>query len=404
MKGRTVRLPLRARLTALYGLAFFLSGGVLVAVMYGMVALELDRQPSVAFEATGDGPVVTDLPPGERATEGTVLDPPDEDVVRRIEVAEQRRRDATLDALLVQSLVALGVVGLSAALLGYVVAGRALQPLSQITATARRVAERSLHERIDLDGPHDEIKELADTFDDMLARLDRSFSGQQHFVGNASHELRTPLAVTRTLLEVALADPAASEDLKHVGRTILETNARSETLIAKLLTLARSENAVTEWHAAQLPPMVDSALATCTDELQERDISVHPDLAPARVVGDIDLLEQMVLNLVQNAVRHNHASGGEIWVATASADEHVTLEVANTGPVVREHDLSRMFEPFVRLSRERTGPSQGLGLSIVRSVVQSHRGSISTSPREGGGLVVRVRLPRSAPGETTKRA
>jgi signal transduction histidine kinase len=383
-------MPLRARLTALYGLAFFLGGGVLVAVMYGIVALELDRQPSVAFEATGTGGVVQ-APPNERGG----LEPLDARIIRRIEEAEQRRRDATLDALLVQSLVALGVVGLSAGGLGYVVAGRALHPLTQITATARRVAERNLHERINLDGPADEIKELADTFDDMLSRLDRSFSGQRHFVGNASHELRTPLAVERTLLEVAMSDPDASDDLKQVGRTLLETNARSEILIGKLLLLARSENAVTEWHAADLALLVASSLATCTDEIRERQLTVHQDLQPARVVGDIDLLEQMVLNLIQNAVQHNEPVGGQIWISTFHDRESAGFEISNTGQPVREHDLTRMFEPFVRLARERTGPSQGLGLSIVRSVAQSHGGSVTASPLEKGGLLIRVQLPCS---------
>lgn len=388
--GRFTRLPLRIRLTALHGLAFFLGGGVLIAVMYGIVALELKRQPSVAFEATGTGGVVQ-APVEETGR----VEPPDEEVIRRIEEAEQRRRDATLDALLVQSLVALGVVGLTAGGLGYVVAGRALRPLSQITATARRVAERNLHERIDLDGPADEVKELADTFDDMLARLDRSFSGQQHFVGNASHELRTPLAVERTLLEVAMADPGASEDLKQVGKTLLETNARSELLISKLLTLARSENAVTEWHPVDLAELVESALSTCAEEINSRAITVHRDLAPGQVVGDIELLEQMVLNLVQNAVRHNDAQAGQVWVASRPAGADIRLEVSNTGRPVREHDVTRMFEPFVRLARQRTGPSQGLGLSIVRSVVQSHGGTVTASPREDGGLVMVVQLPHA---------
>ncbi|KAA1428769.1 sensor histidine kinase [Nocardioides antri] len=392
--GRLGRMPLRARLTALYGLAFFLGGGILVAVMYGIVALELDRQPSVAFEATGMSPgTVLQDPPQDPQRESTELEPLDEEVIQRIEAAEQRRRDATLDSFLVQSLIALGVVGLSAGVLGYVVAGRALRPLSHITATARRVAERSLHERIDLDGPADEIKELADTFDDMLARLDRSFSGQHHFVGNASHELRTPLAVTRTLLEVALSDPEASDDLKQVGKTLLETNARSEMLVGKLLTLARSENAVTEWHSADLSVLIENSISACTDEIRERDLNVHQDLHSVEVVGDVDLLEQMVLNLVQNAVRHNHPLGGHLWVSTFDDREHVGFEIRNTGQTVREHDLARMFEPFVRLARERTGSSQGLGLSIVKSVVQSHGGSVTASPREEGGLLIRVQLP-----------
>ena len=385
---RVTRVPLRVRLTALYGLAFFLGGGILVAAMYGIVALELERQPSVAFEATGTEAVLRD-PPGAPSE----VAPAEADVVRRIEAAEQRRRDATLNALLMQSLIALGLVGLAAAALGYLVAGRALRPLTQITATARRVAERNLHERIDLDGPADEIKELADTFDDMLARLDRSFSGQRHFVGNASHELRTPLAVERTLLEVAMSDPHASADLKQVGKTLLETNARSEMLIAKLLTLARSENVVTHRHAADLANIAGSAISTCADEIDDRSITVRSDLRPVEISGDTDLLEQMVLNLVQNAVRHNIPAGGQIWVSTFVDRDMGGLRVSNTGQPVPEYDVPRMFEPFVRLARERTGSSQGLGLSIVRSVAHSHGGSVSAVPRQDGGMTIEVLLP-----------
>jgi signal transduction histidine kinase len=208
-----------------------------------------------------------------------------------------------------------------------------------------------LHERIDLQGPADEIKELADTFDEMLARLDRSFSGQRHFVGNASHELRTPLAIERTLLEVAIGDPEASTDLKTLGKTILEVNARSERLIEALLTLASTENEISERHET---------------DLQE---------------------------LAATAIRHNTEDAGELRVTTSSDGHEATLEVSNTGQSVAEHDLERMFEPFVRLARERTGTSHGLGLSIVRSVAHSHGGSVSAKARDGGGLIVTVRLP-----------
>lgn len=389
---RVTRLPLRVRLTALYGLAFFLGGGLLVSAMYGIVALELERQPSVAFEATGTRAVLPEPPGGHSQVE-----PAEADVVRRIEAAERRRRDDTLNALLVQSLIALGVVGLGAAGLGYVVAGRALRPLTQITATARRVAERNLHERIDLEGPDDEIKELADTFDDMLARLDRSFTGQRHFVGNASHELRTPLAVERTLLEVAMSDPDSSDDLKQIGKTLLETNARSEVLISKLLTLARSENAVTNRHPADLGHIAATAISSCEDEINSRGISVRSDLQPVEIYGDTELIEQMVLNLVQNAVRHNiPAGGGQIEVSTIHDADQGGLRITNTGQNVPQHDVPRMFEPFVRLARQRTGSSQGLGLSIVKSVAHSHGGSVTARPRPGGGLTIEVLIP-SAP-------
>jgi signal transduction histidine kinase len=197
--------------------------------------------------------------------------------------------------------------------------------------------------------------------------------------------------VERTLLEVAMSDPDASDDLKQVGKTLLETNTRSEVLISKLLTLARSENTVTQRHAAELSHIAASAISVCEDEIEDRGIRVHRDLQPVEVYGDTELIEQMVLNLVQNAVRHNiPAGGGQIWVATFHDGDHGGLRITNTGLPVLQHDVPRMFEPFVRLARQRTGKSQGLGLSIVRSVAHSHGGSLTARPRPEGGLTIEV--------------
>lgn len=379
-------MPLRTRLTALYAGAFFVAGGLLVVAMYGLVALNLEREPSIAFSVEPPPQVSAEVPP----TESLIF--PNDTLVNRISAAEEQRRSDTLTTLLWQSLIALGVVGVSSTVLGYMLAGRALRPLSQVTATARRVAERSLHERIALDGPPDEIKELADTFDEMLERLDRAFAGQQQFVGNASHELRTPLAVERTLLEVAMSDPVASDDLKRVGTTLLATNERTEQLIDGLLTLARSQHEVGERTRADLRDMVAGALDTTDAELAVSGVTAHQELHSAPVCGDIALLERLVLNLIQNAVRHNVA-GGTMWIATNSVDRNGVLTVANTGALIRPHEVARLFEPFARLSQQRVGKSHGLGLSIVRAVARAHGGVVTAVPRPGGGLVVTTRLP-----------
>ena len=381
-----IRPTLRVRLTALYGAAFFLAGLALVAVLYALVAWNLDQPRALVVPMEGSLPAqpqsdVVAGPPGPFAEE--------------LERAQQSLRDQTLSALLWQSLIALAAVGMVAVGLGYVLAGRALRPLHQVTATARRVADdRSLHERIALSGPRDEIKELADTFDAMLARLDAAFAGQRRFAANASHELRTPLAVNRTLLEVALTDPDASEDLRRLGRTLLATNERSERLIDGLLLLARSEHEVQERHPVDLADLATHALEVTCAEAQAAGVRVTRRLDPARTAGDPLLLERLVLNVIQNAVRHN-VPGGELSVRTGADAAGAVVEVSNTGPEIPAYEIDTLFEPFRRLGTERleTGRGVGLGLSIVRSVTRAHGGHVTATARRGGGLAVRVTLP-----------
>lgn len=371
------RMSVRLRLTLLYGGMFFLAGSLLLAVMYLLVGRILDEilRASVVMQVPVPDPSALPYPS-----------------VR--ELLAQFKAEV-LGELLRQSLLVLAGVGIMALVLGWFVADRALAPLNKVTATARRLSESTLHERIGLDGPQDEIKELADTFDAMLGRLHAAFDSQRRFVANASHELRTPLAIDRTLLEVALGDPDASEDLEVVGRTLLATNARNERLIEGLLLLARSERELTTRRPVGLHDLAEAALARLGDEMAERGITVRREVAPATVVGEPVLLEQTVVNLVQNAVRHNVAAG-EAVVRTSARNGLALLEVENTGPVVAAHDLENLFEPFRRLGDDRTsdgGRGTGLGLSIVRSVARAHGGDVSATPRVGGGLVVTVRVP-----------
>ncbi len=312
--------------------------------------------------------------------------------------------------MLIASLVALGVIGVAAGGFGWLLAGRALAPLQHITATARRVADRSLHERIALDGPHDEIKDLADTFDAMLERLDQAFDSQRRFVANASHELRTPLAINRTLIEVALDNPDASDSLRQLGGTLLAVNQRHERLIDGMLTLASGEQAIIDPAPVDLADIAGHLTTQSHPAAQTAGIDMRTDLRPAPVMGDPILLERLTQNLLDNAIRYNLPEGGHVTVTTGTVDGNALLTVANTGPPVPAYEIPGLFEPFRRLpATERLadpttptgGQGAGLGLSIVRSVARAHGGDVHAIPRPDGGLTIHVRLPALATEERT---
>lgn len=257
------------------------------------------------------------------------------------------------------------------------------------------MAGSDLHRRIELDGPDDELKELADTFDEMLDRLDRAFTAQQRFVANASHELRTPLAINRTLLEVQLSDPDASTELIQLGNTLLATNERSEQLVEGLLLLARSENELVDRKPVDLAEVAGQAVEQTRGEAHARGVALRGVRPPVHILGNGVLLERIALNLVQNAVRYNVPEGGWVRVDTEVRPGQAVLVVENTGPVVPAYEIDNMFEPFRRLRTQRTGSDKGvgLGLSIVRSVARAHGGYVVAEPRESGGLVMRVAIP-----------
>jgi len=391
-------LTIRARLTVLYAGLFLVAGVILLGVTYllvqqrlndqlvkGAVALKIPGESGLPAAATGK-PFVTFANGKELTVDQAV------DMINRKQAQFQAD---TLNSLLTQGGIALFVVGVVAFGFAWLIAERALRPVHEITATARRVAaaasaHRGLGERIALSGPRDEIKELADTFDDMLERLNRAFDGQRRFVANASHELRTPLAVNRALVEVAITRPSASADAQRLGEALIAVNGRHERLIDGLLTLADSENEVTERTAVDLRDVAAHVL----DQCPTGELAVRRELSPAPTEGDPILLERLVQNLVDNAVRHN-APGGWLAVSSASAGGVAVLTVSNTGPVVAPYDIDTIFEPFRRLGGDRVRSERGfgLGLSIVRAVARAHGGEVSAVPRPGGGLVVTVRLP-----------
>jgi signal transduction histidine kinase len=298
-------------------------------------------------------------------------------------------RDNALTTLLWQSIVAFVVLGAISAILGWWLTGRVLSRVHRMTAQARQISTANLHERIALDGPHDELKELSDTFDELLTRLDDAFHTQGRFIANASHELRTPLAVTRTAIQVGLS-PIDSPQVQRVKEHLLRSNDRSISLINGLLELAKGEQGLHERH----PVRLDEVARQVVSEATTPGLRVRVATVKCEVLGDALFLSQIVRNLVDNAVRYN-VPGGEIRVDVGMGTRTGTLTVGNTGAVVPADEVELLFEPFRRGSVQRTGRAEGtgLGLSIVRALVNAHDGTVIATPREGGGLDVTVELP-----------
>ncbi len=306
---------------------------------------------------------------------------------------EHQLVDQALHRLLLQYVIALVVMTLLSSVIGWLLAGRALAPLRKITATARRVSGENLGERIALQGPTDELKELADTFDGMLGRLDGAFAGQRHFVASASHELRTPLAIMRTEVDVALADPDASvDDLRSMGEALRDMVDRCERLIASLLLLARSEAAVTRGEPVDLAVLAGDCITDLRTRARDAEVTIDADLEPAPTNGDSSLLERLIFNLVDNGIRHN-VTHGRLAVSTGTRDHQAVLEVSNGGERIDPEQATTLAEPFRRLYR--SGDGFGLGLSIVRSVAEAHGGSMRLTALVDGGLRVLVTLPES---------
>jgi signal transduction histidine kinase len=378
VKGLPSKVSIRWRLTITYSALFFVAACVLLASMYAIVGTAIS---SVWPELDTDN-----------------IDAIDAAIVNaRWYAAKDQTVANARDALLQSSFLALLGVGILALILGYFVADRAMRPVSQMTATAKKLSESTLaHQRIDLDGPDDELKELADTFDAMLTRLNVAFDTQRRFVANASHELRTPLTINRTVLEIALTDPEASGDLKALGRTLLEVNARNEKLIEGLLLLARSERELAVRKPLDVTEVAETAVEQVTPFAEENGVTIATQLVSAPTIGDPVLLERSVSNLLENAVKYNTPENGKVWIRTGMVDGALVVQVANTGQHVPAYEVNSLFEPFRRLHADRVDSAKGsgLGLSIVRAVVQAHGGNVTAVPREGGGLVVTIRLPR----------
>jgi len=385
-----VKLSVRNRLALTFGGLFLAAGVILLLVNYVLVSQALPQPGAYADSVLSGGSSRV-----EESKSGLTI------TYQEVDGAVSGYRESAVDTVLWISGIALLLVGAMAALLGWLMAGRVMRPVERITATARRLEAEQMDKRINLDGPNDELKELADTFDGMLDRLATSFDSQRRFVANASHELRTPLAVQRTIVEVAMADPTASPDLMRLGAHLLHTNERTERLIEGLLLLARSDRGLTGHQRVRLDHVVASVLDGARRLSDEAGVTVASRLGHRVVAGDPVLLERLVTNLVHNGIHYNEP-GGSVLVEVG---DWPAVVVTNTGPHVPVAAVEGLFEPFRRLDADRTAhrAGAGLGLSIARSVVRAHDGEVSAVPNPGGGLRISVKLPFQQVGVSDPR-
>jgi signal transduction histidine kinase len=367
---RWLRLPVRSarlRLTLMYSGMFLLLGTAIIAVIVVLVG----QTTSVQAVAVHPGP--NSVP----------------------QVIASQQHSADVASVLAVSWLALALSAAASAVLGWFAAGRVLRPLRQMTEGARAISAGNLHQRLALTGPDDEFKQLGDTIDDLLGRLEASFAAQRRFVANAAHELRTPLTLERTLLQVALADPNANAaSLRTTCEELLASGRNQERLLEALLTLATSERGLERREQLDLGRLAGEALEQARPAIERRQLRLTSDLRPAAIRGDQALIGRLIANLLDNAIGHNRSEG---WIAvrTTTDSGRALLSVANGGPRIGAHEVERLFEPFQRGGAERTGDNghHGLGLSIARAIAVAHGGAISAAPEPGGGLVVTVRLP-----------
>jgi signal transduction histidine kinase len=391
------RLPaptIRLRLTLVYGGLFLCSAAALLAITYvlahhqytGSFFISSGHQAAVQFQSSGkiDAKPVPgfEVPIGPNAIAGS----------RKVAIAAaQGQSDAALHKLFVDSAAALAVMAVLSLWLGWVIAGRALRPLRTITETARDISASSLHRRLALEGPDDELKQLGNTVDGLLARLEISFEAQRQFVANASHELRTPLTLERTLLEVALSDPNASIDsYRRTCEQLLTVGEQQERLIEALLTLSRSQRGLDSRQPVDLAAITATAAAAADHD----GLVLDTALRPAQTTGNPRLVERLVANLLSNAIDHN-IDDGNVSITTETRDGHAVLTVANTGPTIPASELERIFQPFQRLDPGRATHSHGLGLglSIVQAIANAHEAAITTHAQADGGLKIQISFP-----------
>jgi signal transduction histidine kinase len=387
-----LRLPRRTvlRLTLLYSLLFLAAGAGLLTITYLLVHSapngELNPLP---------------LSPVTPASKSLARIAPNEPALKQIQKMQAiTTRAADMHELFTGSWIALVIMAVLAIALGWLVAIRILRPLRTITTTTQRITEHNLHERLALPGPGDEIKDLADTIDGLLDRLEAAFDAQRRFVANASHELRTPLTLNRALLDVTLTNPDATvDDLRVMGQELIASGEQQEQLIEALLTLATSTRGLERHEPFDLSEITAGVLLGPYPEADRLGLDVQTAIAPAPAIGDPRLAKRLVANLFDNALRHNVA-GGHVSIATRTESGYAILTIANSGPIIPRDDIDRLFQPFQRLHSDRANhpDGHGLGLSIVQSIAAAHRAALSARARSDGGLHVEVRFPPPVPG------
>jgi len=400
---RWLRLPrrtVRLRLTLVYGSLFLVSGAALLAVTYLLVSRSMPTAPSTAKASAGTPPlfagpsmraVFVTRAGGCRLLTGPIGSPAQ--MAARAQRCLSQQRALELSQLLTESGIALAIMTVVSVGLGWLVAGRVLRKLRTITAAARSISASNLHARLAMAGPDDELRELGDTFDALLTRLESAFDAQRQFVANASHELRTPLARQRTVIEVALADPEPSvAGLRDVCARVLATGEQQERLIEALLTLARSQRGLDRRERFELADLAREVMGARAPEADRRGLAVSAALGPAPALGDARLAERLIANLVDNAMRHNQERGS-VLVSTGTAAGSAVVSVVHTGPVIPPKDVARLVRPFQRSGADRTGSGLGLGLSIVVAITEAHGGWLRVNALPQGGLDVRAAFP-----------
>ena len=392
---RLFRPTLRIRMALLYGGLVLLVGVSLLFTSIVLLNRSISQLP--LYENSSKGQLTITDGTGKVVFKG--------DPSQLVHQAQTR----AVNYLLGTGLIYFGIIVVIGTTGGYLLAKQALRPIARLTQTAKQLSTETLDQRINLGGPDDELRELADTFDEMLARLDAAFDSQRLFVANASHELRTPLSVIRTELEVTLGDPDADvAELRRMGEVVESAAERAQRLVASLLTLARlqavgrGELEVNE--PVDLASVVPGALRAIESEAGERGISIETEIEPAMTIGDPRLLERLIGNLVENGVRHN-VDGGWLRVSTGETEGRAWLHVSNGGPMIAAAEVDSLFEPFRRGGRVRTATrGAGLGLAIVRLIVDAHHGRIQAAAPPFGGLALRIELPRHTGPKHQKKA
>jgi signal transduction histidine kinase len=404
---RHPRTTVRWRLTLLYGGLFLISGAALLAITYTLVdnAAVFPQRSTLSFARPGQGldnqaavPNFQAVKPSQ--TIAKKVPPPIAHLLRTRQGAKAlgeivvTQRVADMHQLIIESALALAVMALISTALGWVVAGRVLRPLRTMTAAAQEISEENLNRRLAMQGPRDELRQLADTIDGLLGRLEGAFDAQRRFVANASHELRTPLTAVRALLEMVLSDPTATvATFRATCEQVLEESEQQEQLIEALLTLAQGQRGVARAETFDLGAVAGAVVDSREGMAAAHGLEMRSSLAPATISGDARLVARLVSNLVDNAIRHNVAAGR--LDVTVRSGGRATLTVANTGPVVPDEEIERLVQPFQRLSPDRTTHRDGLGLglSIVAAIADAHDAQLALRARPGGGLEIEVDFP-----------
>ncbi len=407
---RHPKTTVRWRLTLLYGGLFLACGAALLAITYTLVdhatisntPFRVGINPSrlapnssrPSFQRASAGPPRNASTRALPSQIETLLGTPSG---RRVVLSVGSvQRISDLHQLVIESSIALAIMAIIAGALGWVVAGRVLAPLRTMTTATRHMSEVSLHERLAMEGPRDELRQLADTIDGLLGRLEGAFDAQRRFVANASHELRTPLTTARALLEMVLSDPRATLDTyRTTCRQVLEESAQQEQLIDALLALAHGQRGIDAREPIDLAAVASHVVEAHEGQAAARGVDLELSTEPASLSGERRLIERLVSNLVDNAICHN-TPGGSARIAVRGNGDGVNLAVANTGPLVPAEEIDRLLQPFQRLAgdRARHGEGLGLGLSIVEAIVNAHDAVLGIRPGERGGLEIVVRFAR----------